>query len=77
MLVVKIDLCGYRISPLHLGNLASEFYGKEVSVAGAEDVNAVEYAFDGPSAAENAKLFRSILDTCYPMKRADPGQAAA
>lgn len=58
--ILKLNPVDYRLSPVHLDNLASEFVGKLLSVAGDnEEETTMEFEFD---TEEHRTTFQKVLD---------------
>lgn len=74
MTVVAVDLRTLTLSLEQLASLAFEFMGTIAATTAEDEGHRIEVGFEGKSAADNAKAFRSTLNGCF-LRRSPPGTA--
>lgn len=62
-LTLSVKMSAVGISPQYLEDLASEYYGKVLHVAGSEPDDETIIEFAGESAPSHMALFKSGLDS--------------
>ena len=59
--ILTIDSVQYTLSPMQIVNLATEFYGRDMTPAGEGTSQKIDVGFEGDNGPANAALFGATI----------------